>query len=94
MSKHIMRPVQAGYMAGMSTSGQIYRLESVIEHCRLRKEGIVCAFLDISKAFDTVKHSDLYKTMVERGIEKDIVSIVGAMYTGCEGKIIINERLS
>ncbi|CAG9327239.1 unnamed protein product [Blepharisma stoltei] len=93
-AKSIMHPTQAGFMKGMSTADQIYRLETVIEHCRTHKKGIICGFLDICKAFDTVRHSDLNEVMLSRGVNTDTISIIGAMYNNCESNIIMNDRLS
>ncbi|CAG9327872.1 unnamed protein product [Blepharisma stoltei] len=81
-------------MPNMSTGDQIFALDTILAHSRKKKKGLVCAFLDISKAFDSVRHADIYRTMRDRGISSDSIGMLQAMYYEGRSRIIVNEHLT
>ncbi|CAG9320336.1 unnamed protein product [Blepharisma stoltei] len=54
----------------------------------------MCAFLDISKAFDSVRHSDVFECMENRGVSRDTIAMLKAMYYKGASRIIISGHLS
>ncbi|CAG9319122.1 unnamed protein product [Blepharisma stoltei] len=93
-TKMIMHTSQAGFITNRATSDQIHKLGTIIEYCLLKKRKIRCAFLDISKAFGSIRHNNLYETMKQRGISTDNIRMLIAMYKEAESRIIMDEHLT
>ena len=91
---HIIDEAQAGFMKGSSTADQIFKLQTIIDYHRKKDREIHCAFLDIKKAFDSVRRKDLYEVMLTRGITLETVTMIKAMYTNETSSFIINGGIS
>ena len=61
--------VQAGFRKGRRTRDQIANICWVIEKAREFQKNIYFCFIDYAKAFDSVDHSKLWKSLQEMGIQ-------------------------
>ena len=78
-------PQQAGFRQKFSTTDHIFTLYSVIERC-MSKQGQKCyvAFVDLTKAFDKVRHESLLSTLKEHGIHGRFLGAIRSMYTSLQ----------
>ena len=77
----LLREEQAGYGKGYSTVDQIFLLNCIVEKYVAKKKGrFYCAFIDFSKAFDSIPQScttDCYKTRVHG----KILTVLKSLYS-------------
>ena len=57
--------VQAGFIKGRGTRGQIANIRWIIEKAREAQKNIYFCFIDCAKAFDSVDHNKLRKILKE-----------------------------
>ena len=57
--------VQAGFIKGRGTRGQIANIRWIIEKARESQKNIYFCFIDCAKAFDSVDHNKLRKILKE-----------------------------
>ena len=68
--KGIMHEAQTGFTRGRSCPGQIFALNTIIDYRMRRDEKMLCAYLDLRKAFDSVDRRILFKTMKTEGLRR------------------------
>ena len=71
---------QCGFVRGKGTRDQILNLKLTIEKNRERKKNLYLCFIDYRKAFDTVAHEVLWKTMIDMGFPKHIILLIKTLY--------------
>ena len=67
---------QFGFKPKLGTDMCIYSLKEIIDRYRQLNGSVFMCFLDASKAFDRVKHSLLFKKLLDRGTPPYIVRIL------------------
>ena len=60
---HELPDIQAGFRKGRGTSDQIANIFWIIEKAREFQKSIYFCFIDYAKAFDSVDHNKLWKTL-------------------------------
>ena len=73
--------VQAGFIRGRGTRGQIANIQWIIERARDFQKNIYFCFIDYAKAFDSVDQSKLWKTLQEMGIP-DVTCLLRNLHAG------------
>ena len=73
---------QAAYRKGYSTADNSLSLTLLVEKCREWNEPLWIAFVYFHKAFDTVEHLPLWKTLDELGVQRSYTSILMKLYEG------------
>ena len=72
---------QFGFKNGHSADLCIFVLKQVLHSYRLKSSPVFICFLDASKAYDRVRHSKLFKSLVERKVPLYIVRILAFWYS-------------
>ena len=80
--------MQNGFRKDRRGEDNIFILTSAIESARHQKVGLVCVFLDASKAYDRVDRGKLWRTLEERGMDSAITELIRHLYE--DNRIIIN----
>jgi len=57
--------VQMGFRQGVGTREQFFNLRIIMEKARESSVPLRMAFIDYKKAFDSVKHSRLWKILID-----------------------------
>ena len=70
------------FRKGCSTADNLLSLTLLVEKCREWNEPLWIAFVDFHKAFDTVEHLPLWKTLDELGVQRSYTSILMKLYEG------------
>ena len=76
--------VQAGFRKGRGTKDQIANICWIIEKAREFQKNIYFCFIDYTKAFDCMNHSNLWKILKEMGIPSHLTFLLRNMYAGQE----------
>ena len=58
----------------------MHTVKQIVEKTREYKLEVHFFFVDFQKAFDSVDHNSLWKTMVEQGCEKEIEKVLQNLY--------------
>ena len=91
----IISNVQSGFQAGKSTIDNLILMSLTLEyfHNNPEEEGMLLQ-VDFEKAFDTVEHNFLFKTMEKLGFGNYIIKLVKVAFFGCMSYANINGYLS
>ena len=65
----------------------LFTLQLLIEEVRNSKEEAFIIFIDYTKAFDSVKHRNLFHIMINMGFPKHLVSLIANLYTNQKATI-------
>lgn len=71
---------QAGFMRKYSTIDHIHTLKIIMEKYTEYDLPLYIAFIDYSKAFDSISHSSIWKALTEQGIEYEYIDLIKARY--------------
>ena len=72
----------------------IFVLRQIQEKCREQNMGLYAAFLDLTKAFDTVSCDGLWKTLARLGCPPRFLTILCQLHEGQQGQVKHNGSLS
>ena len=72
--------VQAGFRKGRGTRDQIANIQWIIKKVREFQKNIYFCFIDYAKAFDSVDHSKLWKSLQEMGIQDHLTCLFRSLY--------------
>ena len=80
-SNDILSDVQAGFRKTYSTTDHIFTLYACIEKYMLRNGRFYVAYVDFSKAFDTVQHPILWNILLRTAVKGRMIRILKSMYS-------------
>ena len=88
---HVISNVQSGFQAGKSTTDNLILMSLVIDHFdkHIEDSGMILQ-VDFEKAFDTVDHYFLFKTLESMGFGPYIINLVKIAFHGCFSYLNIN----
>ena len=72
----------------------IFILKQMQEKCREQNIGLYAAFIDLTKAFDTVSRDGLWKILVRLGCPPKFLTILRQLHEGQQGQVKHNGSLS
>ena len=72
----------------------IFVLMQIQEKCREQNIGLYTAFVDLTKAFDTVSHDELWKILARLGCTLKFLTILCQLHEGQQGQVKHNGSLS
>ena len=72
---------QAGFRRNYSTTDQIFNPYAIAQNC-LNKKGqkLYVAFVDLRKAFDSVRHDKLLEAVQQEGVKGECFASIKSMY--------------
>ena len=79
--------VQAGFRKGRGTRDQVANIHWIIEKAREFQKNIYFCFTDCAKAFESVDHNKLWKTLQEMRIPEHLTCLVKNLYAGQEATV-------
>lgn len=83
---------QAGFRSGFSTMDHIQTLEQVIEKYREYNRPLYVAFIDYSKAFDSISHCSIWNALQQSNINSKYINILKYIYTKSTSRIKLENR--
>ena len=87
-------PSQEGFSAGKNTIRYLSRLHLAIEEDIQKHLTSLCLFVDFEKAFDSVEHNFLFKTLEFLGFGENLIRLVKVAFHGCMNYANVNGHLS
>eukprot|EP00245_Coleochaete_scutata_P010377 TRINITY_DN3619_c0_g1_i11.p1 TRINITY_DN3619_c0_g1~~TRINITY_DN3619_c0_g1_i11.p1 ORF type:complete len:1206 (-),score=200.47 TRINITY_DN3619_c0_g1_i11:736-4353(-) len=86
---------QAGFRKGFGTAQHLFMLRVLTDKVRGKAwKKLYCAFVDFSKAFDTIPRDMLWKRLGEVGIEGSMLHSLQAMYQNVACQVVTPEGLT
>jgi hypothetical protein len=85
---NILGECQGAFRRGRRCEDHIFVLKGICSLRKSRKKRTYLAFLDISKAFDTVDRAMLFNTLWDRGIQGKAWRLVRMLYNRVDNKVI------
>ena len=81
------RPEQSGFTPGKSTTDRILALRVLVERRLQFRQGLLAAYVDLKKAFDSVHRETLWELLRVRGIPARIIDLITGLYSGTESAV-------
>ena len=76
LAERILPESQCGFRAGCSTMDMVFSLRQLQEKCREQQMPLYIAFVDLTKAFDTVSRPSLYKVLKRIGCPPTLLQLI------------------
>ena len=65
----------------------IFVLRQIQQKCREQNMGLYAAFVDLTKAFDTVSHDGLWKILARLGCPPKCLTVLRQLHEGQQGQV-------
>ena len=79
---------QAGFRRGLSTSDNLFVLQSLFEMSKSTKNKLFCAFIDFKQAFDNVWRDGLWYKLQKYNINGKCLNLIKNMYNNIKSRIV------
>ena len=77
-----------------STIGRILALQVLTECRRELQQGLLAAYVDLCKAFDSVNRDALWRILGLRGVPPKLINLMPELYTGTESAVRCGDTIS
>jgi len=78
---------QAGFRSNYSTIDHLFVINQLIEKCSEHNRKVYLAFIDYTKAFDSVKHNSMMEALKKQGVQKIYIQIINEMYSKTKARV-------
>ena len=85
---------QCGFRANRGTTDMIFVLRQIQEKCREQNMALYAAFIDLTKAFDTVSREGLWRILGKLGCPPRFLAILQQLHIGQRGQVKHNGEFS
>ena len=99
LTKRITRPIevsqpveQAGFRSGFSTTDHIHTLELIIEKYQEYNRPLYIAFIDYSKAFDSISHKSIWKALKTFHVNQGYINLLRTIYSKSVSRVRLEKR--
>jgi exonuclease III len=92
--KHLRANSQAGFRKDHRTSDQLFIHRTIIETSAFEKKSLFCAYIDYSKAFDTIPRNLLWERLAEIGIHGHMLRAIQSMYKNVSACVFTPEGIT
>ena len=96
--KHVVDDVypesQCGFRAGRGTIDMIFSLRQIAEKVREKNHEMYMVFVDLTKAFDTVNRTALWRVLQKLGIPENMLRVIVSFHEGMKANVVSNGELS
>ena len=90
----MLMQTQCGFRKTRSTTELVSFLRQLLEKSRERHKDLYIAFIDLSKAFDTVNRELLWKYLCKLGVPPKFLSILQQLHDGMQARVLTGELQS
>ena len=80
-------PEQSGLIPKRSTIDRILALRVLTEHRREFQQGLLAAYVDLCKVFDSVNRDTLERILGLRGVPPKLIDLMSELYSGTESAV-------
>ena len=93
MDKNVGRE-QAGFRRNSGTREGVFNIRILVEKYIEMSKNVYACFIDYSKAFDTVKHAELIKSLQTTDIDENDIAVISNLYWQQQTKIRLENDMS
>ena len=93
-TNNILSSNQFGFRQGVSTEDAIFRLTNNIHENLDNNKAVLCVFLDLAKAFDTVNHTKLLTVLEDLGFRGVALDLIGGYLENRVQRVKVGGELS
>lgn len=83
---------QAGFRANYSTIDHIHVVKQIIEKLNEYGQHYYMAFVDYNKAFDSLSHNYIWKTLENQGVESKYIKIIKEIYKNSTAQVQLERQ--
>ena len=94
LAERVYPESQCGFRAERSTIDMIFSLRQLQEKAREQNMPLYVAFIDLTKAFDTVSREGLYMALLKIGCPPKLLSLIKSYHQGMKGTVQFGGNLS
>ncbi|CAJ1066317.1 uncharacterized protein LOC109084930 [Xyrichtys novacula] len=94
ISEAALLETQCGFWKTRSTTDMVFVLRQLLEKSREQCKDLYIAFIDLSKAFDTVSRELLWKQLSKLGVPSKFLSVLQQLYDGMQARVFTGELQS
>ncbi len=94
LASHIYPESQCGFRAGRSTADMIFSVRQLQEKCQKQQMPLYIAFIDLTKAFDLVSRSDLFRILQKIGCPPQLLAVVTSFHVNMRSTVCFNGATS
>lgn len=80
-------PNQAGFRAGYSTTDHLFVMSQLIEKYTEYNKPLFCAFIDYTKAFDSIEHPFLWSALKQHDVDHKYIRIIKKIYENSKARV-------
>jgi hypothetical protein len=85
-------PEQARFRAGFSTIDHPQTVYQILEKSREYNLELHVAFIDFTKAFDSLEHPSVLEALLKEGLEKKYIRVIAKIYSDNQAKIKLDQE--
>ena len=85
---------QCGFRRQRSTTDMIFVARLLQEKCREQHRDLFLAFIDLTKAFDTVNRDLLWEVLTKFGCPAHFLAVLQAFHEGMVARVVMGGHLS
>ena len=87
-------PYQAGFKSNSRTTDNIFVLCAIIDKQRCLSKPLYTCSVDFTKAFDLIDRTASYYKLLNRGINGNLLNVIGSMFSKAECRVKWDSRIS
>lgn len=80
-------PEQAGFRPSFSTTDHLQTLNQIVEKYSEFKKPLYLAFVDYTKAFDSIKHSEIFTSLENQNLDEQYIHLLRKIYANSTANI-------
>lgn len=94
ISEAVLPETQCGFRKNRSTTDMVFVLRQLLEKSREQRKDLHIAFIDLSKAFDTINREMLWKQLAKLGVPPKFLSVLQQLHDGMKARVQTGELQS
>lgn len=91
ISEAVLLETECGFRKSRSTTDMVFVLRQLLEKSREQHKDLYVAFIDLSKASDTINRELLWKNLSRVGVPPKPLSILQQLHDGMQARVLTGD---